>query len=133
LRLRKDDGHSRATPDHDHHDIIVLFSRLSRDAYAAEASERGEARLQLCRVLLIANAAHLAPQTIARIERWLTSDRRLIVTGKTNLPLKSCTLEGEENRFVERTLSIRQLPADEAAPIKAALIAAIPEKRGRVT
>ena len=42
-------------------------------------------------------------------------------------------VEGEENRFVERTLRIRQLPADEARPIKAALIAAIPEKRGRVT
>jgi len=42
-------------------------------------------------------------------------------------------IEGDENRFVERTLRIRQLPADEAEPIKAALIAAIPEKRGRVT
>ncbi len=42
-------------------------------------------------------------------------------------------VEGEENRFVERTLRIRQLPADEARPIRAVLIAAIPEKRGRVT
>jgi hypothetical protein len=42
-------------------------------------------------------------------------------------------IEGDENRFVERTLRIRQLPSDEARPIKAALIAAIPEKRGRVT
>ena len=42
-------------------------------------------------------------------------------------------IEGDENSFVERTMRIRQVPADEAEPIKAALIAAIPEKRGRVT
>ena len=29
-------------PDHDAHDIIVLFSGRSRDAYAAEAAARGE-------------------------------------------------------------------------------------------
>ena len=29
-------------PDHDAHDIIVLFSSRSRDAYAAEAKTRGE-------------------------------------------------------------------------------------------
>jgi len=42
-------------------------------------------------------------------------------------------VEGEETRFVERTLRIRQLPADEARQIRQALIAAIPAKRGRVT
>jgi hypothetical protein len=42
-------------------------------------------------------------------------------------------VEGEENRFVERTLRIRQLPAEAARPIRQALIAAIPAKRGRVT
>ncbi len=126
------------------HDVVVLFSRCSRDAYAAEAAARGEtytftdawgmprtwlkgeyaylapnaagvllsrcnikhhlveeadlseARLAGCRALLVPNAAHLAPETIARIGRWLGgADRRLIVTGKTNLPpallgLKSC-------------------------------------------
>ncbi|MBL6615914.1 MAG: hypothetical protein ISP49_09800 [Reyranella sp.] len=131
-------------PEHDHQDIVVLFSRQSRDAYAIQAAERGEtytftdawglprtwvkgeyaylapnaaelllarcnlkhhlveeaelddARLARCRALIVANAAHLAPETIARIERWLGGDRRLIVTGKTNLPpallgLRSCT------------------------------------------
>ena len=29
-------------PDHDAHDIIVLFSSRSRNAYAAEAKTRGE-------------------------------------------------------------------------------------------
>ena len=117
-------------------DIVVLFSKRSRDAYAAEATARGEtytftdawglprtwvkgeyaylapnaaglllarcnlkhqlveeaeleeARLARCRALFVPNAAHLAPETIARIEQWLKSgaDRRLVVTGKTNLP-----------------------------------------------
>jgi hypothetical protein len=131
-------------PDQTPHDIVVLFSQRSRDAYAAEAEARGEtytftdawglpriwvkgeyaylapnaagllltrcnlkhrlveesaldeALLDRCRALFVANAAHLAPETIARIERWLQgNDRRLIVTGKTNLPprllgLQSC-------------------------------------------
>src|SRR6266704_2276976 len=118
------------------HEIAVVFSRRSRDAYAAAAASRGEtytftdawgrprtwlkgeyaylapnaaslllARCNLkhdvveeadlhddClagyRALLIPNAGHLSPVTIERIERWLASgpDRRLIVTGKTNLP-----------------------------------------------
>ena len=137
-------GTVAAMPDHDAHDIIVLFSSRSRDAYAAEATARGEtytftdawglprtwvkgeyaylapnaaglllarcnlkhhlveeaaldaARLARCRALLIANAGHLAPETIARIDAWLADgDRRLIVSGKTNLPprllgLQSC-------------------------------------------
>ncbi len=47
--------------------------------------------------LLVPNAGHLSAETIARIERWLEgADKRLIVTGKTNLPprllgLTSCT------------------------------------------
>jgi len=129
------------------HDVAVLFSSHSRDAYAAEAAARGETytftdawgmprtwvkgeyaylapnaaglllsrcnikhdlceeaelsqeRLDGYRALFIPNAAHLADNTIARIERWLSvPDRRLIVSGKTNLPprllgLKSCALE----------------------------------------
>lgn len=137
---------SQSHPDHPQgHDVIVLFSRRSRDAYVAEAVARGEiytftdawgmprtwvkgeyaylapnaagvllsrcnikhhlveetdlseTRLAGCRALLVPNAAHLAPETIALIERWLGgTDRRLIVSGKTNLPptllgLKSCT------------------------------------------
>jgi len=42
-------------------------------------------------------------------------------------------VEGPKNKFVERTLRISQVPPDEAGPIRASLIAAIPEKRGRVT
>ena len=127
------------------HDVAVLWSRRSRDAYAAEAAARGETytftdawgrpctwlkgeyaylaanaaslllarcnlkhdvveeadlgddRLAGYRALLVPNAGHLAGDTIARIERWLGgADRRLVVTGKTNLPprllgLRACT------------------------------------------
>ena len=127
------------------HEVAVLFSRRSRDAYAAEAAARGETytftdawgkprtwlkgeyaylapsaasvllarcnikhdvveevdlrekRLDGYRALLIPNAAHLARDTIKRIEHWLSgTERRLIVCGKTNLPphllgLASCT------------------------------------------
>jgi hypothetical protein len=57
--------------------------------------------------------------------------RRAVTPGTTRF--LDLIVEGEENRFVERTLRIRQLPADEAGPIREALIAAIPAKRGRVT
>jgi len=127
------------------HDAAVLWSRRSRDAYAAEAAARretytftdawgrpctwlkgeyaylaasaaslllarcnlkhdiveeadlGDDRLAGYRALLVPNAGHLAGDTIARIERWLGGvDRRLVVTGKTNLPprllgLGACT------------------------------------------
>ncbi|MBA3480085.1 MAG: hypothetical protein H0T52_17060 [Lautropia sp.] len=126
------------------HDIAVLFSSPSRDAYAATAAALGEtytfdsawdeprtwvkgeyaylapnaaslllARCNLkhdvvdevdlsddllagYRALLVPNACNLAQQTIDRIEGWLgAGDRRLIVSGKTNLPpqllgLKDC-------------------------------------------
>jgi hypothetical protein len=57
--------------------------------------------------------------------------RRAVTPGTTRF--LDLVVEGEENRFVERTLRIRQLPAEEARPIRQALIAAIPAKRGRVT
>jgi hypothetical protein len=127
------------------HDVAVLFSRASRDAYAALAAARGQTyaftdawgrrrtwlkgeyaylapaaasvllarcnlkhdvveeaeltddRLASHRALLVPNAAHLAARTIERLEDWLRGpERRLIVTGKTNLPprllgLTACT------------------------------------------
>jgi hypothetical protein len=117
------------------HDLAVLFSRRSRDAYAAEAAAGGltyaftdawgrprtwlkgeyaylapaaasvllarcnlkhdvveegdltDDRLASHHAVLVPNAGHLAGRTIERLERWLCGqDRRLIVTGKTNLP-----------------------------------------------
>jgi hypothetical protein len=117
------------------HEVAVLWSRRSRDAYAAEAVSRGETyrftdawgrprtwlkgehaylapagaavllhrcnlkhdlveeadltaeRLGAVRALLVPNAAHLADEIVSRIEAWLGGgDRRLVVTGRTNLP-----------------------------------------------
>jgi hypothetical protein len=114
---------------------VVLFSRRSREAYAAEAVARGETytfidawsrphiwlkgehaylapsgasvllarcnlkhdiveeaeltdeRITGYRLLVIPNAAHLAGETIARIEHWLGGlDRRLIVTARRIWP-----------------------------------------------
>lgn len=117
------------------HDVAVLWSKRSRDAYAVEAVARGETytftdawgrprtwlknehaylapsaasvllsrcnlkhdlveeadlagdRLAGYRALLVPNAAHLAGETLERLEGWLGGpDRHLMVTGKTNLP-----------------------------------------------
>jgi len=117
------------------HAVAVLFSRRSREAYAAEAAARGETytftdargrsrtwlkgeyaylapaaaslllarcnlkhdvveeadltddRLAGYRAVLVPNAGHLAAGTLERLERWLRGpERRLIVTGRTNLP-----------------------------------------------
>jgi hypothetical protein len=40
---------------------------------------------------------------------------------------------GDENRFVERTVRITELPAAEAATARASILAAIPSRTGRVT
>jgi hypothetical protein len=83
--------------------------------------------------------ADVAVRTVRTIQALLSEktdaargrSRRAITAGTTRF--LDLAVEGEENRFVERTLSIRQLPSDEAGPMRQALIAAIPAKRGRVT
>jgi hypothetical protein len=141
------------------HEIAVLFSRRSRDGYAAEAAARGEtyaftdawgrsrawlkgeyaylapnaaavllARCNLkhdvveeddlsdehlagYRALLVPNAAHLAGETHARIERWLGgAERRLIVTGKTNLPPRLLGLDACAPAAVSGYTGWRWLP-----------------------
>lgn len=75
----------------------LLLSRCNLKHELVEEAALTDERLAGLRALLIPNAGHLADETHARIERWLAGgDRRLIVTGKTNLPprllgLKSCT------------------------------------------
>jgi hypothetical protein len=137
----------------------VLFSRRSRDAYAAEAAARGETytftdawgrprtwlkgeyaylapnaasvllarcnlkhdvveeadltdeRLAVYRAVLVPNAAYLAGETIARIERWLRgADRRLIVTGKTNIPPRLLGLTARTPAAVTGYTGWRWLP-----------------------
>jgi len=75
----------------------LLLSRCNLKHEMIEEAALTDERLSGLRALLIPNAGHLTDETHARIERWLAgADRRLIVTGKTNLPprllgLKSCT------------------------------------------
>src|SRR6476646_2699346 len=75
----------------------LLLSRCNLKHELIEEAALTDQKLGALRALLIPNAGHLAPETIARIEKWMASgNRRLIVTGKTNLPpkllgLKSCT------------------------------------------
>jgi hypothetical protein len=75
----------------------LLLSRCNLKHEMIEEAALTDERLSGLRALLIPNASHLTDETHARIERWLAGgDRRLIVTGKTNLPprllgLKSCT------------------------------------------
>jgi len=41
-------------------------------------------------------------------------------------------IAGDEHRFVERTIRITPLPAPEADPARAAILAAVPARTGRV-
>jgi hypothetical protein len=74
----------------------LLLSRCNLKHELMEESALTDERLAALTALLLPNAGHLAAATVARLERWLAGgDRRLIVTGKTNLPphllgLKSC-------------------------------------------
>ncbi len=56
--------------------------------------------------------------------------RRALAPGVTRF--LDLEINGDENRFVERTIRITPLPPAEAAPARAAIIAAIPAKTGRV-
>ena len=75
----------------------LLLARCNLKHDVVEEADLGDDRLAGYRALLVPNAGHLAGDTIARIERWLGgADRRLVVTGKTNLPprllgLRACT------------------------------------------
>ena len=75
----------------------LLLARCNLKHELIEENALTNEKLAGLRALLVPNAAHLSAETIARIERWLEgADKRLIVTGKTNLPprllgLTSCT------------------------------------------
>jgi hypothetical protein len=71
--------------------------------------------------------ARLAEKTDAAVQ----STRRTYAPGTTRF--LDLEIEGEENNFVERVILIRQIPEPQASKVKAALVAAIPAKRGRVT
>src|SRR5262249_30462728 len=71
--------------------------------------------------------ARLAEKTDAAIQAM----RRTCTPATTRF--LDLEVQGEENNFVERTIRIRQIPEPLASTVKAAVIAAIPAKRGRVT
>jgi hypothetical protein len=65
----------------------VLLHRCNLKHDIVEEADLSDERLAGYRVVVIPNAAHLAAGTIEGVERWLRGrDRRLVVTGKTNLP-----------------------------------------------
>ncbi len=80
----------------------LLLARCNLKHHLVEEEKLDAARLARCRALLIPNAGHLAPETITRIETWLSNgERRLIVTGKTNLPAHLLGLQSYEAAPVE--------------------------------
>ena len=65
----------------------LLLARCNLKHDLIEEGELTDERLAGIRALLVPNAAHLAEAPMARIERWLQGEgRRLIVTGRSNLP-----------------------------------------------
>lgn len=65
----------------------LLLARCNLKHDLIEESDLDKARMDGLRMLLVPNAAKLAAGTIGQIERWLGSEgRRLMVTGRTNLP-----------------------------------------------
>lgn len=79
------------------HAASVFLARCNLKHDLVSEAQLTDAVLQGCMALVIANASHLEPATIARIQSWLRDPaHRLLVTGRTNLPpallgLKSST------------------------------------------
>ena len=89
----------------------LLLSRCNLKHELIEEGALTDARLEGLHALLIPNAGHLADTTIARIERWLAGgDRRLIVTGKTNLPPRLLGLKSNVPSKVAGYTGWRWLP-----------------------
>jgi hypothetical protein len=82
---------------------------------------------------------HAGVRTVRTVQAKLAkkTDAAVQPTRRTHTPgttrFLDLEIEGEENNFVERTICIRQIPEPEASRVKAAIVAAIPAKRGRVT
>jgi hypothetical protein len=85
-----------------------------------------------------APARHLLPRTVRSIQSLLGKKPSSLAAPGRRTPtpgvLRFLDLEiaGEDSRFVERNLRITALSAAEAGPAKAAILAAIPPRTGRV-
>ncbi|RYF76996.1 MAG: hypothetical protein EOO22_00290 [Comamonadaceae bacterium] len=79
----------------------LLLARCNIKHDVVEEEALTDRVLDGLQALLIPNAAHLAATTIARIERWMQApSRRLIVSGRTNLPAPLLGLAAIEAREV---------------------------------
>jgi hypothetical protein len=81
---------------------------------------------------------HLVPRVVRTIQALLSKQTKgTAVPGRRTLTpgvLRFLDVEvsGDENRFVERTIHITQLPSAEAGAARAAILAAVPARTGRV-
>ena len=73
------------------------------------------------------------PQVRCACKKWQIAGQwfaRWLVPGVTRFP--DLAIKRDENHFVERTIRVTPLPPAEAVSARAAIIAAIPAKTGRV-
>ncbi|HMA08188.1 MAG TPA: hypothetical protein VKP68_10005, partial [Ramlibacter sp.] len=88
------------------------------------------------------SAMYMAPRVVRTIQAQLSNSRaakaaegeitrRTKIKGTTTF--LDLAIEGDPDNFVERTIRIRQLPAEKAVVARAAMLAATPQKTGRVT
>src|SRR5215471_15423002 len=89
----------------------VLLARCNLKHDVVEEADLTAERLAGYRALLVPNAAYLSDATIEGIERWLGGDRRLLVTGKTNLPPRLLGLTSFEPLPVSGYTGWRWLPS----------------------
>lgn len=65
----------------------LLLARCNLKHDIVDENDLDDDRLSKIQALLVPNAGHLAERTIRRIEYWMAGGgRRLVVTGRTNLP-----------------------------------------------
>jgi hypothetical protein len=88
----------------------VLLSRCNLKHDFVEEAELTTERLGGYRALLVADAGHLGEGTVERVAGWLKGDRRLVVTGKTNLPASLLGLKKLERKAVKGYSGWRWLP-----------------------
>ena len=89
----------------------LLLARCNLKHDLVEEDALDDERLAAIKALLVPNAGHLAADTIARISRWLEQpDRRLLVSGRTNLPPALLGLESLAELPVQGFTGWRWLP-----------------------
>ena len=137
LRKPSNKGLTILRADHDHRsgETRILVSVCRAQPLAVEGVDpEGVYRVQIDN-----DEPRLMIARVVRTIQALLSKKGDAATGRglrANTPgvtrFLDLVVSGEENRFVERVITISALPAVEAAPARAAILAAIPAKTGRV-